>query len=161
MWDLPRTGIKPTSPALARQIPYHQVKLKVLVTQHVQLFVTPMDCSPLGYSVHGILQARILEWVAMPFSGGSSQPRDQTWVSCVAGKFFTIWVTWEAHQGSPQWMLYYCNNIAFLFFFSFIFISWRLITLQYCSGFCHTLTWISHGVTCVPHPAPPSHLPLY
>ena len=37
----------------------------------------------------------------------------------------------------------------------FIFISWRLITLQYCSGFCHTLTWISHGCTCVPHPDPP------
>ena len=48
-----------------------------------------------------------------------------------------------------------------LFCFSFIFISWRLITLQYCSGFCHTLTWISHGFTCVPHPDPPSHLPLH
>ena len=47
-----------------------------------------------------------------------------------------------------------CNH-----FFSFIFIRWRLITLQYCSGFCHTLTWISHGFTCVPHPNPPSHLP--
>ena len=45
-------------------------------------------------------------------------------------------------------------------FFSFIFISWKLITLQYCSDFCHTLTWISHGVTCIPHPNPPSHLPL-
>ena len=47
------------------------------------------------------------------------------------------------------------------FFFSFIFISWRLITLQYCSGLCHTLTWISHGFTCIPHPDPPSHLFLY
>ena len=47
----------------------------------------------------------------------------------------------------------------FLFFFSFIFISWRLITLQYFSGFCHTLAWISHGCTCVPHPEPPSHFP--
>ena len=45
--------------------------------------------------------------------------------------------------------------------FSFIFISWRLITLQYCSDFCHTLTWISHGFTCIPHPNPPSHLPLH
>ena len=45
------------------------------------------------------------------------------------------------------------------FFFSFIFISWRLITLQYCSGFCHTLTWISHGFTCVLHPDPAS-LPI-
>ena len=43
----------------------------------------------------------------------------------------------------------------------FIFISWRLITLQCCSGFCHTLTWISHGFTCIPHPGPLSHLPLY
>ena len=46
-----------------------------------------------------------------------------------------------------------------LFFFPFIYISWRLIILQYCSGFCHTLIWISHGFTCVPHPEPPSHLP--
>ena len=43
--------------------------------------------------------------------------------------------------------------------FSFIFISWRLISLQYCSVFCHTLTWVSHGFTCVPHPDPPSRLP--
>ena len=49
--------------------------------------------------------------------------------------------------------------IFLFFFFPFIFISWRPITLQYCSGFCHTLTWISHGFTCVPHPDPPSHLP--
>ena len=47
------------------------------------------------------------------------------------------------------------------FFFSFIFISWRLITLQYYSGFCHTLTWISHGFTCIPHLDLPSHLPLH
>ena len=46
-------------------------------------------------------------------------------------------------------------------FFFFFFISWRLITLQYCSGFCHTLTRISHGYTCIPHPDPPSHLPLH
>ena len=49
----------------------------------------------------------------------------------------------------------------FYFIFSFIFISWRLITLQYCSGFCHTLTWISHGFTCIPHPDLPSQLPLH
>ena len=49
----------------------------------------------------------------------------------------------------------------YFFNFYFIFISWRLITLQYCSGFCHTLTWISHGFTCIPHPDPPSHLSLH
>ena len=51
----------------------------------------PTDCSPPGFSVHGILQARILEWIAIPFSRGASQPRDWTLVSCIAGKFFTIW----------------------------------------------------------------------
>ena len=52
------------------------------------------------------------------------------------------------------------TQISFCFlFFKFIYFSWRLITLQYCSGFSHTLTWISHGCTCVPHPEPPSHLP--
>ena len=52
-----------------------------------------MDYSPPGSSAHGILQARILEWVAIPFSRGSPQPRDQAWVSCIAGRFFTIWAT--------------------------------------------------------------------
>ena len=51
--------------------------------------------------------------------------------------------------------------LSFFLSFSFIFISWRLITLQYCSDFCHTLTWISHGFTCIPHPNPPSRLPLH
>ena len=54
-----------------------------------------------------------------------------------------------------------CFYFFFILFFSIIFISWRPITLQYCSGFCHTLTWISHGFTCIPHPDPPSHLPFH
>ena len=58
--------------------------LKVKVTQSCLTLFDPMD-----YSVHGILQARIVEWVAFPFSKGSSQPRDQTQVSCIAGGFFT------------------------------------------------------------------------
>ena len=53
------------------------------------------------------------------------------------------------------------SYLLFFLFFPFIFISWRLITLRYYSGFCHTLTWISHGFTCIPHPDHPSHLPLY
>ena len=50
-------------------------------------------------------------------------------------------------------------TVLYLFLYLFIYFNWRLITLQYCSSFCHTLTWISHGCTCVPHPEPPSHLP--
>ena len=46
-------------------------------------------CDPMDYTVHGILQARKLEWVAFPFSRGSSQPKDQTLVSIIAGRFFT------------------------------------------------------------------------
>ena len=51
--------------------------------------------------------------------------------------------------------------ILFYYFKKCIYFNWRLITLQYCSGFCHTLTWVINGCTCVPHPEPPSHLPPY
>ena len=65
----------------------------------------PIDGSPPGSSVPGILQGRILEWVAIPFSKGSSRPRDQTQVSCVAGRLFTVWATREARdrltRGNP------------------------------------------------------------
>ena len=56
----------------------------------------PMDCSPPVSSVHGILQMRLLEWVAMPSSRGFSWPKDQTCVSWIAGVFFTCWAPWEA-----------------------------------------------------------------
>ena len=71
-------------------------KVKVLVTQSCPALCDPMHCSSLGSSVQGILQARIQEWVAIPFSRGSSQPRYWTWVSRVAGRFLTIWATREA-----------------------------------------------------------------
>ena len=66
---------------------------------HVKVKVTqpcPTLCYPMGYTVHGILQARTLEWVAFPASRGSSKPRDWTQVSCIAGRFFTSWATREA-----------------------------------------------------------------
>ena len=63
---------------------YVTLKVKVKVAQSCLTLCDPMD-----YTVHGILQARILEWVAVPFSRGSSQPRDQTQVSHIAGGFFT------------------------------------------------------------------------
>ena len=59
----------------------------------------PMDCSPLGSSVHGILQARILEWVAMFSSRVSSQPRDKTRISCVS--CISRWVLYQSHLGRP------------------------------------------------------------
>ena len=65
---------------------------KVKVTQSCLTLCYTMDCSSPGSSVHGILQARILEWLAISFSRGFSWSRDWTWVSCIAGRFFTVWV---------------------------------------------------------------------
>ena len=70
--------------------------VKVLGAQSCPTLCNPMDCSLPGYSVHGILQARILEWVVILFARGSSWPRDQTRVSHIAGRFLTVWATREA-----------------------------------------------------------------
>ena len=68
------------------------------VTQSCLILCDPMDCSLRGSSVHGNFHARILEWVAISFSKRSSRPRDQTWVSCIADRCFTIWATREVSQ---------------------------------------------------------------
>ena len=75
----------------------------VLVTQSYLILCDPMDCSPPGSSVRGILQARILEQIAIPFSRGSSQPRDQIQVFWVAGRFLPFEL-----KGSPLYPI--CNN---------------------------------------------------
>ena len=68
-----------------------------LVTKSCPTLCDPTDCGHLpDSSVHGIFQTRILEWVAISFSRGSSPPRDWIWVSCIAGRFFTNWATKEA-----------------------------------------------------------------
>ena len=67
------------------------------VTQSCPTLCDPMDCSLPGSSVHGIFQARVLEWVAICFSSGSSQPRNQTWISFLVGRCFYH----LSHQGSP------------------------------------------------------------
>ena len=71
----------------------HYLCMKVKVTQSL-----PTLCDPTDYTVHRILQATVLEWVAFPFSRGSSQPRDQTQVSHIAGRFFTSLATREAQE---------------------------------------------------------------
>ena len=70
----------------------------VSVAQLCPTICDPMDCSPSGSSVHGIPQARILEWIAIPFSRGISQPRDRTKVSCITGRFFTVWATGKSYS---------------------------------------------------------------
>ena len=68
-----------------------------LVAQLCLTLWNPMDCSLQGSSVYGILQARILEWIAIPFSRGSFWPRDQTQACCIVGRFFTVWASRDAY----------------------------------------------------------------
>ena len=123
----------------------------------------PMDCSLPGSSVHGILQARILEWVAISSSRGSSWPRDQTCVSCIASGFFTA-----EPPGKPIYVYIYIIYIFFLIFFPLWFIHrilnlfffihtltwwvgpnffsfcWSIVELQCCVNYCYTAKWLSY-----------------
>ena len=76
----------------------HRNYVNVLVTQLCPTLCESRDCSLPGSSIHSILQARILEWVAISFSRESAQTRDWTWVSCTEGRLFTVWETREALQ---------------------------------------------------------------
>ena len=110
--DLPNPGIEPRSPALqVDSLPAEpQTSHKLLCCEShwvVSTLCDPMDYSPPGSSVHGILQARILEWVAIPFSRGSSRPRNRTEDSCTAGGFFTNWAIREV---LPTSKFLFCLN---------------------------------------------------
>ena len=106
--DLPDPGIEPRSPALqadaltseppGKQRVQHNwmTSLSLTLSLHAKSLQSCLTlCDPLDYTLHGILQARILEWTAIPFSRGSSQPRDWTRVSHIVGRRFTIWATRE------------------------------------------------------------------
>ena len=74
------------------------------VVQSCPTLCDPVDCSLRGSSVHGILQARILKWVAISFSRGSSWPREGTWVSRIGGRCFNLWATREAMNSMAIWI---------------------------------------------------------
>ena len=162
------------------------------VTQLCLTLCDPMDCTPPGSSVHGILQARILVWVAISSSNIDSyiffyeselfQSLIMFWYNLLSrrndkSKPWGWRQNWRLHdflsskdhfivfkhEGRGGFFSFFCpyGKIIFIIIFSFIFISWKLITSQHFSGFCHTLTWISHGFTCIPHPDSPSLLPLH
>ena len=85
--DLPDPGTELRSPALqADSLPSEPPGTRLIIRMKVKVAQScPTLCDPMDYTVHGILQGRIPEWVAVPFSRGSSQPRDRTQVSCITG----------------------------------------------------------------------------
>ena len=97
----------------------------ILILKSVKVTqLCPALCNTMDYTVHGILQARILEWVAFPFSRGSSQPRDWAQVSSIAGRFFTSWTTMEAHSEVNKY-----RNYTYSFYIIF-----SLLTTTYLPG---------------------------
>ena len=103
--DFPNPGIEPTSPALTGGFFTTEPPGKLFivnaygeseVAQSCLTLCNPIDCSLPGFSIHGIFQARVLEWVAISFCRGSSQPRHQTQVSHIVGRHFTILATRKA-----------------------------------------------------------------
>ena len=117
--SVPWPGTKPASSASQGRIHNHWITRKVPTVNQICSFqahctlpqqtgALNLDVSvlvhqlvghslwPQGSSIHGILQARLLGWVAISFCRGSFRPRNQTWVSCIAGRFFTVWATREA-----------------------------------------------------------------
>ena len=85
---------------------FYFAKVKMLVTQSCLTPCLLMNCSPSGFSVHAVLQARKLQWIAMLFSWVSSRPRDWTQISHIAGRFLTIWATillrWDVNDRTPK-----------------------------------------------------------
>ena len=86
-----------------------------LITQLCLTLCDPLDCSPPGSSVHGIFQIRLLEWVAISFSGGSSEPRDWPCISCMKGGLFTHWAIGEASCGHWPFVYHLWRNICQVF----------------------------------------------
>ena len=100
-------------------------------------------CHPMDYIFHGILQARILEWIAVPFSGGSSQPMDHTQVSCIVGGFLISWATREAQIGIITIIIAKFNTIKYptYMYISSILTEMPFISLSFFFLFSFVLNW--------------------
>ena len=110
----------------------------VLVDQSCLILCDPMDCSPPGSSVHGILQARILEWVAIPFSRGSFQPRDWTCVFCIGRRILCC----LSHHGSPELFL----SIPKLWVWGALCMHKNTYRSALTWWLCFTICWIRHYI---------------
>ena len=127
----------------------------VLVTQLCLTLCCPMNCNPPGSSTHGILQARILEWVAISFFRESSRSRDQTQVSRIADRFFTVWATREALNKWSTCLISMCACMLSRFSGVWLFVTlWRVAHQAPLSmGFSRQEYWSG-----LPRP-PPGDLP--
>ena len=111
----------------------------MLVAQSYPTLCDPINCSPPGSSVHVILQAKILEWVASPFFRGSSSPRDPTRISCIVHGFFTIWAIREAPTSKELihiwvrgwWVLEWSEISAFICIYAPLHVCACKISFQY------------------------------
>ena len=109
----------------------------MLVVQLCPTLCNPIDYSPPDSSVHGILQARPLEWVAIPFSRGYSWLRDWTQVSCISGRFFTVWATRKARKSlkMPTFEQQQCWWSSWLWlwtlFFFLLYVKDRMLVLMH------------------------------
>ena len=118
--------------------------------------VLPVYCyQPISLHPHAHMLSHVIPWTSAHQTLSMDFSRQEYWSELPFPSPSPLLFTNKCY-------LWYCYMIFFYFvFFSLIFIRWRLITLHYCNGFCHTLTWISHGFICVPHPDPPSCLPVH
>ena len=125
----------------------HSVQFST-VAQSCPTLCDPVNCSPPGFSVHGILQAGILEWVAIPVSRGSSWPRGWTWVSRTAGRFFTVWATRAASVGLVPSMSSEGDLFPCLFQFLVIFCIPWLVALFTVFKAHHSSVCFYHCIAC-------------
>ena len=112
----------------------------VLVAQLCLTLCDPMDCSLPGSFVHGILQAKILAWVAIPFPRASSQPRDWSQVSHIAGRFFTFWASRKTHF-LPTWCQRQYPQISWLNKCQFL-----QVDSEAASTLWSQITWLCYSV---------------
>ena len=141
----PTQGSNPDLPHCRRFL-YHlshqgkKRKKESEVTQSCLTLCNPMNCSLTGFSIHGIFQARVLEWVAISFSRGSSRPRDWTQVSHIVGRCFTIWATREALVIMYIiLLLYVCLYISYVCIFTYISV-YGCLSVYVCMYLCNYLS---------------------
>ena len=123
-------------------------------------FVTPMDCSPPDFSVHGISQAGILEWVAISSSRGSSRPRDWTGVSCIGRWILNHWASWEApayeitHPLKTKQATFQHSLTRALFLSLFLLLRWPTLwgvclSLNKPTSYYHFISEFFHDKVCI------------